>query len=272
MRARSAAVLVVAFTLAVAGASVAGESPELGTYFTLLVGRPDANATGESILVVPGTVIASGKAAEQQAADLLRVIDELKQAYRLPTIEPTASDVVFLKPGGSGKAPSVEGGPQVKVDLLALDDEKATYRLTLTEADKTLAEPTMTVRRGGRAIVGSRDGAAAPYLFLVVEPLPQTPTSRTGDDSISEPKLLNRVRPTYPAEAKQTRLEGLVLIEVTIGTDGSVTSTKVLRGEPYGLTEAAIEAIKQWRYEPARNSAGKPVSAIGTVTVRFALY
>lgn len=159
----------------------------------------------------------------------------------------------------------------MKVDLLALDDEKATYRLTLTEAGKTLAEPTLAVRRGGRAIVGSRDGEAAPYLFLVIEPLPYTPPHGVTEGKISDPKLVHRVPPTYPAEAKAARVEGLVVLEATVGTDGTVTGTKVLRGEPSGLTEAAIEALKQWRYEPALNSAGKPVSVVMTITVRFAL-
>jgi protein TonB len=79
------------------------------------------------------------------------------------------------------------------------------------------------------------------------------------------------VMPKYPAEAKQAVLEGLVLLEATIGTDGSVTSTKVLRAEPSGLTEAATEALRQWRYEPAHNSAGKPVAVVMTITFRFRL-
>jgi TonB family protein len=273
MRVKTALLLVgsVVLALGVPVASRASEAPGLNTYFRLLVGRPDAQASGESILVVPGTVIASGRTAEQQASDLLRVIDELKEAYRLSTIEPGASAVVPLQPGESGDAPSVEGGPQVKVKMLALDDQKATYRLTLTEAGKTLAEPTLTVRRGGRAIVGSRDGAAAPYLFLVVEPLPYTPPREAGGGSVSEPKVLQRTAPKYPAEAKKARIEGIVLLEATLGVDGLVKSTKVLRGEPAGLTEAAIEALNQWRYEPARNSAGQPIAVVMTVTFRFRL-
>lgn len=271
MRIKTALALAAALALGTVGASWAGDAPGLNTYFRLLIGRPDASASGESILVVPGTVIMTGKTAEQQATDLLRVIDELKQAYRLPTIEPGPSAVVPLKPGQSGKAPSVEGGPQVKVALLALDDEQATYRLTLTEAGKTLAEPTLAVRRGGRAIVGSRDGEAAPYLFLVVEPMPYTGPHAEKGGKISDPKLVHRVDPTYPPEAKQAGIEGVVVLEATVSTEGAVTDTKVLRGEPSGLTEAAIEALKQWRYEPALNSAGKPISVVMTVTFRFAL-
>lgn len=273
MRVKTVLFLVgtLGFGLAAATSSRADDAPGLNTYVRLLVGRPDASAAGESILVVPGTVIATGKTAEQQAADVLRVVDELKQAYRLPIIEPSASAMVSLKPGESGKAPSVEGGPEVKLDLLAMDDEKATYRLTLTEAGKTLAQPTLTVRRGGRAIVGSRDGEAAPYLFLMVEPLPYEPPREAEGGPISEPKLSSRVLPKYPAGAKQARLEGIVLLQARVGTDGTVTAIKVLRAEPAGLTEAATEALQQWRYEPARNSAGKPVAVIMTVTFRFAL-
>lgn len=272
MRVKTAMLLVGVLALGMAVTAVADDAPGLNTYVRLLVGRPEAGATGESILVVPGTVIATGRTAEQQATDILRVVDELKQAYRLPVVETSASAMVSLKPGESGKAPSIEGGPEVKVDLLALDDEKATYRLTLAEAGKTLAQPTLTVRRGGRAIVGSQDGEAAPYLFLVLEPLPYTPPHEAGGGPISEPKLVSKVLPKYPAEAKQTRLEGIVLLQATVGADGAVTGVKVLRGEPSGLTEAATEALKQWRYEPAHNSAGKPVAVVMTITFRFALH
>jgi TonB family protein len=273
MRTRTALVLAgwAGLGLWMPSSARASDAPGLNTYFRLLVGRTDARTPGESILVVPGTVIVPGKTAEQQAGDVLRVIDELKEAYRLPTIEVGSSAVVSLKPGESGDAPSVEKGPQTKVTLVALDEQKATYRLLLAEGGKTLAEPTLTVRRGGRAIVGSRDGEAAPYLFLVIEPLLYLPPREVDGGSISEPKLLERVPPKYPDEAKKARIEGVVLLEATIGVDGAVKNTKVLRSEPAGLTEAAIEALKQWRYEPARNSAGRPVTAIMTVTFRFRL-
>ena len=247
----------------------------VSTYFRLLVGHPTAAPGETSVLVVPGTVVVPGEDSEERATTIIRVIDQLTDAYRLGKIEPAGSTVVRLQPNESKDVPSVTGGPGIKATLLASDDKSATYRIVLTEAGKLLAEPTIRVQRGSRGIVGSRDGVAAPYLFLVVEPLPPEPgpprstTPVPGD--ITEPKAIKKVNPTYPLEAKQAKLEGIVILECRLDTAGRVTSVKAVRGEPMGLTEAAVAAVKQWEFEPAKSASGKPVEVIFTVTIRFAL-
>ena len=59
----------------------------------------------------------------------------------------------------------------------------------------------------------------------------------------------------------------MVILEVTIGADGSVTDAKVLRSIPM-LDEAALEAVRQWRYEPTMLN-GVAVPVIITVPVSF---
>ena len=204
------------------------------------------------------------------------MIDQLKDAYRLGTVEPAGSAVVSLTQDETKDVPSVPGGPSIRATLVSADEKSATYRVSLAEGAKTLAEPTIRVERGSRAIVGSRDGEAAPYLFLLVEPLPPPPGHAPGATpgqkaQVTEPKLLKKVNPIYPAEARQARLEGLVLLECTIDPTGRVASTKTIRGEPMGLTEAAAAAVRQWEFEPATNAAGRPVEVQFTVTIRFAL-
>jgi TonB family protein len=63
----------------------------------------------------------------------------------------------------------------------------------------------------------------------------------------------------------------VVVLECAIGADGVVREMKPVRSEPMGLTEAAMDAVRQWRYEPARNAAGKPMSVVYTVTISFRL-
>ncbi|HXW62157.1 MAG TPA: energy transducer TonB [Candidatus Acidoferrales bacterium] len=63
-------------------------------------------------------------------------------------------------------------------------------------------------------------------------------------------KVRSRVVPEYPALAKQMNVTGKVKIETTIAADGHVLSTRVVGGSPL-LVNAALEALKQWRFEPA---------------------
>jgi protein TonB len=64
-------------------------------------------------------------------------------------------------------------------------------------------------------------------------------------------------------------VQGVVIIEATIGSDGRVQNARVLRSIPL-LDEAALDAVKQWRYEPTLQN-GVPVPVIMTVTVQFTL-
>ena len=97
---------------------------------------------------------------------------------------------------------------------------------------------------------------------------PPTRAVRVGGQ-IKEPKKLTNVNPVYPDIAKQARVQGIVILECTIGPQGKVADVKVLRGIPL-LDEAAIDAVKQWVYTPTLMN-GVPVPVIMTVTVNFKL-
>jgi protein TonB len=109
--------------------------------------------------------------------------------------------------------------------------------------------------------------------------------------SPGEPTLVHKVSPTYPPEAKAEKVEGVFLIDVRVGKDGAVEEAQVVasaptparleelkanRGTPAGLegdprlAEAALAAVRQWRYEPILKG-GQPVEFKLTVTVRFRL-
>ncbi len=86
-----------------------------------------------------------------------------------------------------------------------------------------------------------------------------------------EPKLVHKVAPQYPPEAKKDGVEGTVVLEATLATDGSVRETRVKQDADPRLVTAARAAVGQWRYEPVRDAGGKAVEATISVTVRFAL-
>jgi protein TonB len=99
-------------------------------------------------------------------------------------------------------------------------------------------------------------------------PPPEPPAVRLSS-GIDAPIKLHHVIPVYPDLAKQARVEGLVVIECRIDTQGRVADARVLRGHPL-LDDAALAAVRQWRYRPTLLN-GQPISVIMTVTVRFAL-
>jgi len=82
-------------------------------------------------------------------------------------------------------------------------------------------------------------------------------------------KVVKKIQPEYPAEARQNNIKGTVKIQVIIQKDGSVTVQNVVEGDPI-LSPAAIEAVKQWRYEPTLFD-GKPVDVQTTIEVNFTL-
>jgi len=89
-----------------------------------------------------------------------------------------------------------------------------------------------------------------------------------------QPVLIESTRavPKYPEIARRARVEGTVILLITIGPDGTVGQVEVLRApdQIWGFDLAALEAVKRWRYRPALMS-GRPVSVYAQVMVEFTL-
>ena len=94
----------------------------------------------------------------------------------------------------------------------------------------------------------------------------QVPRVRVGGD-IKAPTRVKYVMPKYPEEAKANGIQGIVFLEVLIGTDGRVLSTEIKRSVPE-LDAAAIAAVSEWEYTPTLLN-GEPVELIMTVTINF---
>lgn len=94
---------------------------------------------------------------------------------------------------------------------------------------------------------------------------PAAPLPVGGD--VKQARLVKSVPPVYPPVARTQRIAGNVSIDAVVATDGSVSSVKVLSG-PAILHRAALEAVKQWHYEPAMLD-GKPTASHLTVIVQF---
>ena len=119
-------------------------------------------------------------------------------------------------------------------------------------------------------IAPSSDAGALPNLMGSQSKAP-TPVLQTlaVSQGVSQGLLLKKVQPTYPANARQARIEGAVQLMATISRDGDISAVKVLSGEPQ-LAHAAVDAVKQWKYKPYLLN-GSPVEIQTQVTVNFTL-
>ena len=86
---------------------------------------------------------------------------------------------------------------------------------------------------------------------------------------VVEANLIHDVAPEYPTEAGRSRIEGIVVLMAVIDKDGTVKDVRVESGLPI-LAQAAIEAVKQWRYKPYTIN-GEPVEVDSRITINFTL-
>jgi TonB family protein len=157
---------------------------------------------------------------------------------------------MLLKEAGMSK-PRVIGGLLASTSLVLALAAFVAWALPLEAA----------LRADGAAAASGAAASAAPVEVAAAgaqEAAPQkTPRVKTVN-------LLSSVKPVYPPEAKAKGIKGVVILEARVDETGTVTDVKVLRSVA-GLDQAAVDALKQWRYEP------QPMPVVFTVTVRFAL-
>jgi TonB family protein len=88
---------------------------------------------------------------------------------------------------------------------------------------------------------------------------------------VSAPKLVYGPDPEFSDEARKAKYQGVVVLTVTVGADGRVHDMHVARSLGMGLDEKAMEAVRNWRFEPSM-SEGRPVTVEVNVEVNFHLY
>jgi len=101
-------------------------------------------------------------------------------------------------------------------------------------------------------------------------PPPKPPKQPMLISSLDPSRLIYRVEPVYPPLAMKARVEGVVMLQVTVNEMGVVESVEVASGHPL-LVKAAVDAVSQWRYKPTILN-GEPVPVKATVTVNFNLH
>jgi protein TonB len=92
---------------------------------------------------------------------------------------------------------------------------------------------------------------------------------RVGGD-VARPEKISGPPPVYTELARKARLQGMVIVEAIINTQGNVVDARILKGMPMGLDQAALDAVERWKFKPA-TLEGKPVKVYYTLAVNFKL-
>jgi protein TonB len=149
--------------------------------------------------------------------------------------------------------------------------------LMVTEEEAPLASGVIGGIPGG--VPGSGGGlsglmgglpAAAPPKPPPAPPAPPKPTgpAKIGGQVVAA-NLINPVKPVYPPLAKMARQQGTVKFEAMISKEGTIEDLKLISGPPL-LVQAAMDAVKQWRYKPTILN-GEPTEVQTTIDVNFSL-
>ncbi|WP_371381020.1 TonB family protein [Sporomusa aerivorans] len=154
--------------------------------------------------------------------------------------------------------------PQQAVTSQALPQPQAAQRpAAVTPAPVASLPPEAAI--GG--------GDAQPVTAAPAAPSSGSVSSGSASGGIAPPGVLSRVEPVYPQSARQAGINGTVMLKVQVledGNPGRVTLSKTSGND--SLDEAAIAAVQQWRFVPARNrDTGRSVVCITTIPVSFRL-
>jgi TonB family protein len=178
---------------------------------------------------------------------LIQLVTSIEPSGAGPTFrDPSALAVLSHRGSGTGGLGTPGSG------RFSFDEEE---QRAIANVSAGSQEQFRTGATGG-VIAGSGGGSSA------LQPGPP----RTGGTVRTPAKTLH-VDPVLPEQARQAGVRGVVVVEAIVDADGSVKQARVLRSIPL-LDEAALEAVRQWRFEPTLLN-GQPVPVIMTLTVNF---
>jgi TonB family protein len=90
-------------------------------------------------------------------------------------------------------------------------------------------------------------------------------------EGVTRPQVISKTDPPYTKEAKDAKVQGTVILRITVDANGNVTDAEVEKGLDKGLDENAVNTLKTWKFKPATKN-GKPVSSKLSVEVSFKFF
>lgn len=178
---------------------------------------------------------------------------------------------VAVAPAGEGHSQKVTSGadgsysfPQLPAGVYQVMATHPGFAIDLRQSVKVPATLDFTLSLGQvreSLTVSGRGVAAAPAA---------APRRIRVGGNVVAAKALEMPRPIYPAEAESAGLQGTVSLRAVITTSGGISGLSVISSPDPALSEAAMEAVRQWRYQPTLLN-GQPVEVVTTISVSFRL-
>ena len=117
-----------------------------------------------------------------------------------------------------------------------------------------------------------RDPEALVWVSADHPPVPNVEPEKAGTKGYTYPSCIRCTVAQYSDPASLAKIQGSVTLDVVISADGFPAKITVVHGLPCGLSQSAMEAVRQWRFQPAMGLDGKPVEVLQQVEVTFHLY
>ncbi len=208
------------------------------------------------------------------------------KALTLPTTKQVRIDFTLSKDGAPDAAETRTAPPPEapftlkRVEVVGLTSparQDLLSRLPVHAGDTVDAAAMQSLTETVHAFDDHLLVSATPAEGLLLIFLPATPPAgappaplqiRVGRN-VQQAKLLNKVHPVYPPEAKAQGIQGAVRLQATIAKDGTVANLQVLSGDST-LAAAALDAVRQWRYQTTLLN-GDPVEVVTEIQVNFTL-
>ncbi|MGA2021499.1 MAG: energy transducer TonB [Candidatus Sulfotelmatobacter sp.] len=241
--------LIALFLLLVALAVVIGKNRDFwfGSDETL-----ESDAASSESISKPNSVAVPAKTSQEPAAHAITPKNHLarKTSTKPAIIAPTPNDSANLN------SPVVATNrtilPPLEVEVVAGDTHRTVH-------------PGSNVAQ----VEIPNDSNRVSTVTASVAALPANAAERERLSPESVPELRQTVEATYPLLGQHARVQGSVVLQAVVGTDGSIESLRILSG-PAILTTAAQQAVRQWRFKPYLQN-GQPVETKARITVNFSI-
>lgn len=209
------------------------------------------------------------------------LLAELRKTFNAPEVTLLASADLAWRSGGPASVTQtvqMQGRDYVLVLTPLPRPGAVNFKVGVVEEKgeekirKILLDSEIVLPDGEVAMLGFRDSSEHSYFIAFYV---QGRDEEFGRDAVRisgdvKPKLIRQVKPVYPKEAKEKGLQGKVVVEAVAGKDGKVRDVRPVSSPDPLLTQAALEAIRQWAYDPYLVD-GTPKEVLFTVTVMFRL-